>query len=170
MILDIPPCATVGMLDFIGDNAVQFVKFSLVGVLNTLISEGLYVIIVFLGGHYLVASLIGFLLSVLNAYYWNNRYVFKASETGEKRVWWKALLKTYIAYLGGYLLNVVLLILWIDILKIEGLFGGVADFFLSIGIKQLDAQTLGEIVAAGINLIVTVPINFVLNKYWTFKR
>ena len=52
---------------------MQFVKFGLVGVLNTLISEGLYVIIVFFGGHYLLASLVGFVLSVLNAYYWNSK-------------------------------------------------------------------------------------------------
>ena len=61
---------------------MQFVKFGLVGVLNTLISEGLYVIIVFFGGHYLVASLVGFVLSVLNAYYWNSKYVFKEEPGG----------------------------------------------------------------------------------------
>lgn len=149
---------------------MQFIKFSLVGVSNTLISEGLYVLIVFLGGHYIIASLIGFILSVLNAYYWNNRFVFKENESEEKRVWWKALLKTYAAYAGGYIMNVLLLILWIDILKIGGLFGGLAEFCFSLGIEQLDAQTLGEIVAAGINLIVTIPLNFVLNKYWAFKH
>lgn len=141
----------------------------MVGVLNTLISEGLYVIIVFFGGHYLVASLVGFVLSVLNAYYWNNKYVFRETEEGEKRVWWKALLKTYAAYAGGYVLNVLLLILWIDIIKIGGWFEGLAAFCISLGIDRLDAQTIGEIAAAGINLIVTVPINYVINKYWTFK-
>lgn len=149
---------------------MQFIKFSLVGVSNTLISEGLYVLIVFMGGHYILASLIGFILSVLNAYYWNNRFVFKENKDGEKRVWWKALLKTYAAYAGGYIMNVLLLILWIDILKIGSLFGGLAEFCFSLGIEQLDAQTLGEIVAAGINLIVTIPLNFVLNKYWAFKH
>lgn len=148
---------------------MQLLKFSMVGILNTLISEGIYVIIVFFGGHYLVASLVGFLLSVLNAFYWNNKYVFK-EEGGEKRVWWKALLKTYAAYSGGYVLNVLLLILWIDIAQIAELFEGLAGYFFSLGIKQLDAQTLGEIVAAGINLIITVPLNYLLNKYWTFKH
>lgn len=149
---------------------MQFLKFSLVGISNTLISEGLYILIVFLDGHYLLASLIGFVVSVLNAYYWNNRYVFKETEDGEKRVWWKTLLKTYTAYSGGFVLNALLLILWIDILNIGGLFSGLADFCFSLGIRQLDAQTLGEIFAAGINLIVTVPLNFLINKYWTFKQ
>ena len=149
---------------------MQFVKFGLVGVLNTLISEGLYVIIVFFGGHYLLASLVGFVLSVLNAYYWNSKYVFKEDPDGEKRVWWKALLKTYAAYAGGYLLNVVLLIFWIDVLKIGNWFEWLASIFAAWGIDRLDAQTLGEIVAAGINLIITVPLNYVVNKYWAFKR
>lgn len=140
------------------------------GVLNTLISEGLYVIIVFFGGHYLLASLVGFVLSVLNAYYWNSKYVFKEELDGEKRIWWKALLKTYAAYAGGYLLNVVLLIFWIDVLKIGNWFEWLAGIFAAWGIDRLDAQTLGEIVAAGINLIITVPLNYVVNKYWAFKR
>lgn len=149
---------------------VQFIKFGLVGVSNTLISEGLYVIIVFMGGHYLFASLTGFVLSTLNAYYWNSKYVFKEDETQGKRVWWKALLKTYAAYSGGYLLNVVLLILWIDIVKIARFLEGMASLCVSLGIDRLDAQTLGEIVAAGINLIITVPINYVINKYWAFRQ
>lgn len=149
---------------------MQFVKFSLVGVLNTLISEGVYVIIVFLGGHYLVASIIGFALSVLNAYYWNSRYVFKEEKDEPKRVWWQALLKTYVAYSGGQLLNMGLLILWVDIVKISNWFGWLADWFQSLGIRQLDAGTIGEIAAAGINLVVTVPINYFLNKYWAFGK
>lgn len=149
---------------------MQFVKFSLVGVLNTLISEGVYVIIVFLGGHYLVASIIGFSLSVVNAYYWNSRYVFKEDKEESHRVWWKAFWKTYVAYSGGQLLNMGLLILWVDIVKISRWLGWLADWFIMLGIQQLDAETIGEIVAAGINLVVTVPINYLLNKYWAFGK
>lgn len=149
---------------------MQFVKFSLVGVMNTLISEGLYVIIVFFGGHYLVASITGFVVSVLNAYYWNNRYVFKRSEGETKRIWWRTLLKTYAAYAGGQLLNMALLVLWVDILQIGNWFGGLANRFQGLGLTQLDSRTIGEIVAAGVNLIVTVPLNYLVNKYWTFGK
>lgn len=148
---------------------MQFVKFSLVGVMNTLISEGLYVILVFFGCHYLVASIVGFVISVLNAYYWNNRYVFKQSEE-EQRVWWKTLLKTYAAYSGGQLLNMVLLVLWVDIVQIGNWFGWLSAWFQGVGIEQLDARTIGEIVAAGVNLVITVPLNYLINKYWTFGK
>ena len=46
---------------------------------------------------YLIAQLIGFVLSVLWSFYWNNKMVF-VQEEGQQRVWWKALLKTYVSY------------------------------------------------------------------------
>lgn len=99
-------------------NIKQFLKFGLVGLSNTLISEIVYAVIVCMKGHYLFASTTGFILSIFNAYYWNNRYVFKEDENLEKRIWWKALVKTFIAYLWGFLATLLLLILWIDILHI----------------------------------------------------
>ncbi|MCH5275285.1 MAG: hypothetical protein J1E65_05555 [Lachnospiraceae bacterium] len=40
----------------------------------------------------------GFMISVLNAYYWSNKYVFKEQEDAPRWVWWKVLLKSYAAY------------------------------------------------------------------------
>ena len=68
-------------------------------------------VLVFFRIHYLPASFIGFSLSVLNAYYWSSKYVFKEQEDGEKRVWWKVLAKTYVAYFWGDLVNAALLVL-----------------------------------------------------------
>ena len=95
----------------------QFIKFGIVGISNTLISEVIYVLIVCLRGSYFLASFLGFVISVLNAYYWNNRYVFREKQDGQKRIWWKVLIKTYIAYSGGFVVNLCLLIFFIDILK-----------------------------------------------------
>ena len=80
------------MSDFISGNRKegtrkgfwQFIKFALVGVSNTLISEIVYAILVFFKMHYLPASFIGFMLSVLNAYYWSNKYVFTENPEEEK--------------------------------------------------------------------------------------
>ena len=46
----------------------QFLKFGLVGLSNTLISEVIYAVIVCLKGHYLFASTTGVVLSIFNAY------------------------------------------------------------------------------------------------------
>ena len=132
---------------------MQFVRFGIVGVSNTAISYFLYVISLWsfkkIGilpeADYLIAQLIGFVLSVLWSFYWNNKMVF-VQEEGQQRVWWKALLKTYVSYsFTGLFLNSILLVLWVQVLHIS------------------------EFVAPIANLLVSVPINFIINKFWAFK-
>ena len=128
------------------DKIKQFIKFGIVGLSNTLISYVVYVVLVYLKMHYILANIIGFLVSVLNAYYWNNKYVFKEQE-GEQRVWWKTLGKTFLSYAGtGLVLSNVLLVVWVDWLGIS------------------------EIIAPIINLLITVPLNFIMNKYWALRQ
>jgi len=151
-------------------NIKQFLKFGLVGLSNTLISEGVYAAIVCLKGHYLLASTTGFVLSVFNAYFWNNRYVFKEDENLEKRVWWKVLIKTFLAYLWGFLANLVLLVVWIDVLHIADYMGPLAGLLGGWGIHFLDEQMLGSLAAEGINLVLVLPMNYLINKFWAFRQ
>lgn len=119
----------------------QFIKFGLVGVTNTIISYGTYSLLVLLGVQYLIANLIGFVISVLNSYYWNNKYVFEKTSQGHG----KALSKTFMAY-GMTLL-------------------------LSTGLLFVMVQNLGvpKILAPLPVLLVTIPINYLMNKFWAFK-
>jgi putative flippase GtrA len=151
-------------------NLWQFIKFALVGVSNTAVSEGVYAVLVFFKVHYLPASFIGFSLSVVNAYFWSSRYVFNEPEGTEKQVWWKTFLKTYTAYLGGYIVNAVLLVLWIDILGIAKLMTPLENFCRVHGFESMDAVFWGNLAAAAINLAITMPINFLLNKYWAYRK
>ena len=156
---------------------LQFMKFCIVGLSNTIICEGIYIILLFFGVHYLAANIIGNLISILNAYYWSNKYVFK-SEEGEKRVWWKVLLKTYATYGFSMVLSAGLLVFWLEIVKLEAFMGPVLTILSNIGILQvlskagivLDTKLLSEILAAGINLIITIPLNYVINKYWAYRK
>ncbi len=151
-------------------NIKQFLIFGLVGLSNTLISEVVYAVIVCLKGHYLFASTAGFVLSIFNAYYWNNRYVFKEDASLEKRVWWKVLIKTFIAYLWGFLANLLLLILWIDVLHIANYMGLLVKLLNQWGISFLDAEVLGNLFAEGINLVLVLPMNYLANKLWAFRQ
>ncbi len=151
-------------------NVKQFLKFGLVGLSNTLISELVYAVIVCLKGHYLLASVTGFVLSIFNAYYWNNRYVFKEDNSLEKRVWWKVLIKTFIAYLWGFLANLLLLVFWIDVLHIANDLEPAAKLLASWGIRFLDAEVLGNLFAEGINLILVLPMNYLINKLWAYRQ
>lgn len=141
------------LTDDIFNSFMQFVKFGIVGVSNTLISYVLYAGSLFtfqkLGilpkGDYLVAQVIAFVLSVAWSFYWNNKMVFTKADN-EERSLWKSLLKTYVAYsFTGLFLNSALLVLWIQVLHIS------------------------EYIAPIINLIISVPLNFLINKFWAFK-
>ena len=132
---------------------MQFIKFGIVGVSNTLISYILYVVSLLIFQKlnwfgkvdYLVAQMTAFILSVLWSFYWNNKMVF-VKEEGQQRNLWKALVKTYISYsFTGLFLNSALLVLWVDMLHIS------------------------EFVAPIINLLISVPLNFIINKFWAFK-
>lgn len=125
---------------------IQFIKFGMVGLSNTVISYVVYMLMIWLGMHYLVASVVGFIISVINSFFWNNRFVFK-TEDGEKRNPWKTLVKTFISYAGtGLLLSNILLIVWVELFELP--------------------EWLGPI----LNLAITVPLNFLLNKLWAFKN
>lgn len=157
-------------------NVIQFIKFGLVGVSNTLVNYVVYVIFVSLGFHYTIANTLGFLISVLNAYFWGSRFVFKEDETKEKRIWWQVLLKTYASYALGFVINTVLLALWIDVVHVGQYFGFVGDVigwasgFIGFLPKTMTAEEISEIVAPILNMFVTVPINFVINKFWAYKQ
>ena len=159
-----------------GSSLLQFIKFGLVGVSNTAVNYIVYIIFYSLGVHYLIAQTLGFIISVLNAYYWGSRFVFKEDKTKEKRVWWKVLLKTYASYLLGFLINTVLLWLWVDVLDIGQYFMFVGDWInWATGLigsepKMYDTVTISGIIGPIINIFVTVPINFVINKFWAYRQ
>jgi len=121
---------------------LQFIKFGIVGVSNTLIALTVYYVLLFVGAHYLLANVISFAISVLNAYYWNSKYVFKSNENRKYR----QVLNTYAAYGITFLLSTGLLFIMVDVIGIS------------------------EFIAPLINLCITVPLNFILNKFWVFKK
>ena len=119
----------------------QFLKFGIVGVSNTLIGLAIYYALVFFGVHYLIANTIAFVLSVLNAYYWNKKFVFRTKEHGKNR----QLVRIYLAYGFTFLLGSGLLFLQVNIIDVS------------------------EWLAPLVNLCVTIPLNFLLNRFWVFK-
>lgn len=135
------------------DSFIQFVKFGIVGLSNTAFSYVLYVSSLFIFQRlgvfpkidYLVAHIIAFALSVLWSFYWNNKYVFGNSD-GKRNIL-QALLKTYLSYsFTGLFLNSVLSIVWVEVFHWSKLIAPIA------------------------NLLISVPLNFIMNKFWAFKE
>ena len=57
----------------------QFIKFGIVGVSNTAISLAIYYIIYWINPKwYMIGNVAGWVISVANAFFWNNKYVFKS--------------------------------------------------------------------------------------------
>lgn len=155
---------------------IQFIKFGIVGVSNTLVNYIVYLIFFSIGVPYLIANALGFIISVLNAWFWGSRFVFKEDETKQKRVWWQVLLKTYASYLLGFLLNTVLLWVWVDVINVGQYFMFVGDIINAlkgaVGMQQTEftAEALSGIIGPVLNIIVVVPVNFVINKFWAYSQ
>lgn len=149
---------------------IQLVKFAIVGVSNCAIHECIYVVLMYFGMHYIPAYLIGFSVSVVNSYFWNNRFVFKESGEKQKRVWWRVLCKTYMAYSLGLVLGLLLLTLWMDVIKIENWFEPVSDFLVNKGFEGATPSVIAGAVASIADTVITLPINFVINKLWAFRQ
>ena len=137
------------------DAFMQFVKFALVGVTNTVVSYLINAGTLFILDKYglfpnidiYIGNTVAFFLSVLWAFVLSNKFVFKEDETKEKRVWWKTLIKTYLAY------------------AFTGL--GLSNLISHVGVNVFH---LNKYIPPLINLVVAVPINFVLNKFWAYGQ
>ena len=123
----------------------QLIKFGLVGGIITGLSLVIFWTCIWGGIHYQIANVIGFVITVAISYILNNMYTF---EDDSRTEWsWIALIKVYASYsITGIFLSAFLLWLWTDILEIN------------VNIAPL------------LNLCFTIPINFILNKFWVYKR
>ena len=136
--------AKLDIKDFAGFRSLvfQFIKFGMVGIINTSVSLAFYYLFIWFDpALYQIGNVVGWILAILNSYFWNRRLVFKAS-TNRPFV---MLGKTYLMYGTSFLINVVLLHIQVE----------------WIGISTAIAPLLC--------LIVIVPINFLVSKLWTFR-
>jgi putative flippase GtrA len=120
---------------------VQFVKFGIVGVSNTLLAFAIYTVLLkVFGVWYLAASAIGFVVGAVNGFLLNRRWTF-AGHVGDSLtpVRWG------IVQGSGLALNLGLLYLFVD----------------GAGIEKL----LGQAFATGIVTVIT----FLVNRAWTFR-
>lgn len=124
---------------------IQFLKFGIVGVINTVLSyiitNGCYYIFHL---HAQVSNFIAFAITVFISFNLNGKFVF--NENNEKRSFWKSLLKVYASY------------------SITGL-------FLTAILLYIEEQVFGipHYIATLMNLVITIPVNFILNKCWAYK-
>ena len=73
-------------MNFINEGVNKFVKFGLVGVLNTLINWIIFALLNFIGVYYIVANVIAYVIATANSYIWNSKWVFKYNGKNNKNL------------------------------------------------------------------------------------
>jgi putative flippase GtrA len=120
---------------------LQFVKFGIVGVSNTLISFAVYTLLLkVFGVWYVAASGIGFALGAVNGFLWNRAWTFRG-HVGDALT----PVRWFVVQSCGLLINLGLVYLFVD----------------GLGLDELTGQ-------AATIVIVTV-LTFFANRAWTFK-
>ncbi|MBC5628087.1 GtrA family protein [Clostridium sp. NSJ-6] len=128
-------------MNFLSDDLFRFIKFALVGVLNTLMNWIIFFILNASGFYYLVANIISYSISTLNSYLWNSRWVFKYQGDNKK----ETTLKFIVLNIFGLVLNTIILFVLVDKLKLN--------------------KMVGLIITTAIVMI----INYMINKFWVFR-
>jgi putative flippase GtrA len=122
-------------------NWVQLAKFSTVGASGYVVNLVVYTALIEAGLHYNLAALCSFLVAVTNNYTWNRLWTFRGQ-------------RGHVAYQGFRFLVVAVAALAVNELLLTG--------FVAAG--------LGKVVAQAIAVVLVMPINFVGNKLWSFRR
>lgn len=131
---------------------IQFIKFCIVGASNTLLGYAIYAAVVYVFDRlqiltnydYVAGNVISWVISVAWSFYWNNRFVFNRHKRRGAEII-AAVCKCYASYaVTGLLLTNILSVIWIR----------------GFGVSKY--------IAPAMNLCFTIPVNFLLNKFWAF--
>jgi putative flippase GtrA len=120
---------------------VQFVKFGLVGVSNTLITLLVYTLLWnVLGVWYVAASAIGFAVGAVNGFLWNRAWTFKG-HVGDALT----PVRWFVVQGCGLLVNSALIYLFVD------------------------GAGVGKLAAQAVTIVIVTVLTFIANRSWTFR-
>lgn len=125
---------------------VQFVKFGIVGGFNTILTYVIVNVMFYVWGiDEQIGNIVAFIITVFISYMANSRFVFR--DTAKEQSFLAGLVKVYVSYsVTGLFITSALLYLESEILHIPLFIGTFANIF------------------------ITVPINFILNKFWAYRK
>ena len=121
---------------------MQLAKFSIVGASGYVVNLAVFSALVLGAGvHHIPAATASFLVAVTNNYAWNRLWTFRGS-------------RGHVAYQGIRFLIVALCALVANLIVLEAL--------VSFGVPEIPAQAAA--------IVLVMPLNFVGNKLWSFRR
>ena len=121
---------------------VQFVKFGLVGVLNTALHFAVfYALYSLLGLYYLLASTIGYVVGLINSYILNRNWTFQSHDTDRRREFAR--------------------FAWVNLFSLGGNLAALKALVVWGGLQPEVAQVLA--------ILFSLVANFVGNRFWAFS-
>lgn len=129
-------------MKFINDGVIRFIKFGMVGVINTLVNWIIFFILNALGMYYILANIIAYILGTVNSYLWNTLWVFKYKDKSST----ETTIKFIILNLIGLGLNTGILYVLVDLCNLN--------------------KFIGLVITTAIVMI----INYIVNKLWVFSK
>jgi putative flippase GtrA len=120
---------------------LQFVKFGIVGVSNTLIAFAVYTLLLkAFGVWYVAASGIGFAIGAINGFLWNRAWTFK-----------------------GHVGDALTPVRWF---VVQG-----CGLLLDLGLVYLlvDGTGMDKLLGQAVTTVVVTVITFFVNRAWTFR-
>ncbi|MCF8889145.1 GtrA family protein [Priestia megaterium] len=123
---------------------ISFIKFALVGVVNTLIDFVVYALLTTIGVNYILAQWISYSAGILNSYVMNRKWTFERKEKSSKR-----------EVISFVIVNLITLSLTSFLLTV---------LYNKWGISLLISKLLITIASVGINFIGTKLFVFTTKK------
>lgn len=106
----------------------QKIRYLFVGCLNTGLNYTIYFTFNTLGVWYILSNTAGFIVSILNSYFWNKYFVFK-----ERKKSLNEIAKFLFVYLIQYFMGILFLMLFVEKMGInKNIAGIISIFFLTL--------------------------------------
>ena len=121
-------------------NWLQLAKFGLVGLSGYVVNLVVYAALLGIGAH--KAALVSFVVSAANNYWWNRHWTF----SDQKGHFAQQGLRFFVVALAALAVNQLWLLVFLDWLG------------------------WGKIVSQAIAIVLVMPLNFLGNKLWSFRR
>lgn len=124
----------------------QLLRFSLIGILNFFVSYSVYLLFLcVLNFYYFWALIFSHIIVVFHSYLWNRFWAFESKDR-----YFKEISRFFIVYTLSFLLNMALLFLLVEVIKIE--------------------PGLAQLIPAILITIINLSFKFLCLKFWTFRH
>ncbi|MBQ6452551.1 MAG: GtrA family protein [Solobacterium sp.] len=109
----------------------QFLTFGIIGVINTLVSQGLYMLFVQLNTSVGTASILGDVISMIGSYFMNTLITYKQKPN------WKSAVTFPLSYIPGIIISALMVIIVVDWLHAPKMFAKILSLPLYIPVNFL---------------------------------